>query len=81
MKTFDQFEVTLNEMNSAEGGTFCFGFNFSFSYSYCIPKITSYIPKTTCYTPTCPPPPTTCTTTCTPPTPVCLPSQVGTSGN
>lgn len=79
MKTFEQFEISPNEMNSIEGGTFFWG--FSFSYNFCAPKIVNCIPKTTCV-PTCPPPPTTCTPpkTCTPPPTGCLPAG-GTSGN
>lgn len=76
MKTFEQFEITQNEMNNIEGGTFFFGFGFSFNFNYCAPKIISYIPKPTSCIPTCPPPPKTCT----PPPTGCLPSG-GTSGN
>lgn len=84
MKNFDQFEISSSEINTIDGGTFCFGFNLSFSY--CAPKTTYCAPKTTtCTTPTytCPTlTPTTCTTTktCTTPTTSCLPSAVGATG-
>lgn len=84
MNNFDQFELSADEMNNLEGGTWgCYNF---FSYCapkttyYCAPKPTTYCaPKTTnyCSTPTT----NTCqpkTTSCTPPT-ASLPSVPGTA--
>ncbi len=46
MKNFDQFEISAEEMNNLEGGTWgCFT-----SFSYCAPKTSSYCaPKTSNY--------------------------------
>lgn len=76
MKNLDQFEISENEMNNIDGGTFCLGFNFS--YSYCAPKTTTYYcaPKTTCTTTTC----TTTNTSCSTPKTTCLPSVVSATG-
>lgn len=79
MKNFDQFEISTNEMNSIDGGTFYFGFNLSFNFCapkpvYCAPKPTYCAPKPPV---TCPPP----TNSCTPPKTSCLPSVVSATGH
>lgn len=68
MKNFDQFEISSNELNNIEGGTFCYG-GTRLTINWYALKQAYLAVKPTCYTPTptyCAPKPSTPTPT-TPP--------------